>query len=96
MRATFAVIAASLLLAGCEPEPQAGYLARDGEGVQWRIITCRMKDICMNKAARMCPGGYIDRNDLKNPKEMMVRCKNDGATVAGDDPSRKTELADWK
>ena len=83
----FAVVVAVLvavLAASCTPPPDVTVPGSDG-GKDY-LIRCRDRQNCLLRAARYCPGGYVDRNEARSTHEMLVRCKEaPGATPTASD-----------
>jgi len=73
-RAVVRAAVAILAVAACGPAAP-DWRVQDENGLAWRLIHCRRKADCMDRASAICPDGYVDRHDLKNSHEMMVRCK---------------------
>jgi hypothetical protein len=68
------ILMLALSLTACGPAAP-DWNVKDESGLEWRLIQCRHKADCMARANFLCKGPYIDRNGLKNPHEMMVRCR---------------------
>ncbi len=80
-----ALVALLVLLVGC-PEPFVTRVT-DGDGRVWRIVKCARHTGCMQRASELCAGGYEERPNSKDPREMLIRCRGTANT---------TELADWQ
>jgi hypothetical protein len=74
MRALATMILIGAALTAC-PAPFPSNTVKDGDGQAWRVIECRHKVECLRRAEALCKHGYVDRDNLQNPHEMMIRCK---------------------
>jgi len=82
-------IVIALLFAACDYH--SSKVARGPQGETWHTLRCWEHRDCMDRAAKTCPGGYVDKFDLKNHHEMMVQCTGQPPASAN-----VTTLSDWK
>jgi len=74
VRALAIVIAATVAISCADP-PVQHFPGPDGN--TWHSVRCSIQTDCLRRAGEACPSGYVDKYELRNKREMLIRCKGD-------------------
>jgi hypothetical protein len=82
MRLTTTVLALAAVLLACGPRAP-DWDVYGSDGLQYRLIECRHMADCLARAHSICKErGWIDNYGGRNPRAIMIRCKNSAADLA--------------
>ena len=79
-------------LTACYPQ-LSDHDVRGPDGHISRLVKCTRHQDCFARATKVCPRGYTDAYELKNPHEMLIQCSDGSLDVPR--PKKPVDRSTW-